>query len=306
MSKKKIIMVGVLDVESSTNISQAKAFIDLGYDIIPINYRTLISTYGTAFFNSTLHTAIDKHKPYFVMFCKFNGVDPTIVKECSKKCKTMLWNPDYIGPGMERYPEMIEHAKYTNFSACTGLAVVEYFQSHGVENCYHIFDGVDTDIFKPVEPFTDFCADIAFIGTRLPERDKYLELLADAGYKVKAYGNGYGGEVFNNRFSTVCSSSQVMLSINTINSKEGFSNRLLRYLGCKVCTAHFDPTETLHKYFKDGEEIILFKDQNELITKLKFYKNKYHTIAENGYKLVTSKYTWHESCKKILDLVEKC
>lgn len=304
MEKQKIIMVGVLDVASSTNVSQAKAFIDLGYEIIPINYRTMINQFGSAYFYDTLIKAVNEYRPYLVMFCKCNGIDPKIVADCSKMSTTFLWNPDVIHEKMERYPEVVENAKNSTFSACTGGAVVDYFERHGVSNCFHIFDGCDTDIFKPVQPELQYKADISFIGSRLDERDMYLELLDKAGFVVKAYGPGYGKEVLNEDFSAVCSSSEFMLSVNTVNTERGFSNRLFRYMGCNACTIHYEPTNSLHEYFKDGEELLFFKDSNELITKLKFFKDKSSEIAQAGYDLVTTKYTWHASCKRILKLAE--
>lgn len=305
MGKQVILMVGVLDVASSTNVSQAKAFMDLGYDVIPINYRTLIQSYGATYFYDTLIKAVNEYRPYLTMFCKCNGIDPQIVADCTKMSTTFLWNPDAIHEKMERYPEVVEHAKNSTFSACTGGAVVDYFERHGVENCFHIFDGCDTDIFRPVQPVEEYKADISFIGSRLPERDQYLGLLDQAGFTVKAYGDGYGKVVVNEDFAAVCSSSEFMISINTVHTDRGFSNRLFRYMGCKSCTIHYEPTNTLHEYFKDGEEILFFKEANELITKLKFFKHKSSEIAQAGYDLVTSKYRWHDSCEQILKLAEE-
>jgi spore maturation protein CgeB len=309
MEKQKIVMVGVLNEPQSTNVSQAKAFMDLGYEVIPVNYRTIITDYGGDYFYNTLVELVKSSKPYLVMFCKCNGFDPSIVVECTKYAKTLLWNPDVIHESMERYPEVVEHARNSTFSACTGEIVADYFQRQGVENCYHVLDGVDTDLFRPVEPVEEFKADISLIGTKIEFRDMFLELLGNAGYVVKAYGNGYEQSVYGTEFAQVCSSSRFMLSINTISDDGGyFSNRLLRYLGCKACTIHFDPLSPsgITQYFKDGKDLILFKDADELITKIKFLgNNSIARIAQSGYDIVTTKYTWHDSCKKLLELAKE-
>ena len=147
---KKVLMVSVLDVKGSTNIPQALAFIRRGYNIIPINYRTVIQKYGMEFFNNLVLNVCNQEKPHLTLFTKCNGVHPELVKRCSDISTTWLWNPDPIQT-IERCPEVIEHAKNATHSSCTSQTVVDYFKSKGVENCYQILDGLDTEMFKPVD-----------------------------------------------------------------------------------------------------------------------------------------------------------
>ena len=304
---KTICLVGVNDVEGSTNISQAKAFMEQGFSIIPINYRSLISKYGMETFEDILVSTVKKYRPYLTFFAKCNGINPNIVKECSKYSHTWLWNPDAIST-IKRVPEVIEHAKNADFSSCTGGGVAEWFEEQGVKKCYNIFDGADTDIFKPVEPVDSLKTTISLIGTRTKEREEVRKALIEAGIDAKFYGNGYQYEAVNLAFSQVCSSSKFMLSINssTENITDYFSNRLLRYMGCGPCVLHYDPTETLKKYFKDGEEILFFKTIDELINKIKSTSDEdARRIGEAGRKKVLENYTWKHTINKILDIVDK-
>ena len=43
---KTVIICGVLDKKGSTNISIARSFLRFGYNVIPINYRTIIQKHG--------------------------------------------------------------------------------------------------------------------------------------------------------------------------------------------------------------------------------------------------------------------
>lgn len=304
---KTICLVGVNDVEGSTNISQAKAFMEQGFSIIPINYRSLISKYGMETFEDILVSTVKKYRPYLTFFAKCNGINPNIVKECSKYSHTWLWNPDPIST-IKQVPEVIEHAKNVDFASCTGGGVAEWFEEQGVKKCYTIFDGLDTDIFKPVIPFDSLKADISLIGTKTKEREKVREALIEAGIDAKFYGDGYQYKAVNLAFSQVCSSSKFMLSINssTENITDYFSNRLLRYMGCGACVLHYDPTETLKKYFKDGEEILFFKTTEELIDKIKNTDDATaKKIGEAGRKKVLETYTWDHTINKILDIIGK-
>ncbi len=300
MTKGNILIVGVLDKKGSTNISQAKSFMRFGWNVIPINYRTIIANYGYGTFENTLMYAVEKYRPSLVMFCKCNGVNPELVKRVTQRTKTWLWNPDPIQT-IERCMEVVEHAKNATYSSCTGYGVAKWFAEQGVKNCYHIFDGLDYDIFKPVEPDESYRAEISFIGTRTAERDRFIDFLKAIGYDIKTYGQGYGKVVIDDEFAKVCCSSKFMLSINTYNDIECyFSNRLLRYMGCGACVLHYDPTETLKKVFDDGSEILFFKDESELQDKLKI-KDPWK-IGLNGMNKVLSSLTWDHTIANILNI----
>ncbi len=303
MSTKVVALIGVLDVEGSTNISQAKAFMRVGYKVIPINYRTIINKYGNKYFEELVLHAIKKYRPALTLFCKCNGVNPELVTECNEYTTTFLWNPDPILT-IVGCPEVVEHAKRAHFSSCTGGGVAEYFADQGTKECFHIFDGVDYDIFKPVEPITELKADISFIGSKTDGRDDLKEALTNAGYKTRFYGRGYEEEVVNEEFAQVCASSKFMLSLNTYNNiKDYFSNRLLRYMGCGSCVLHLDTTNSLSKYFKDMKEIIYFKDPKELIDKIKDLPNEeIGNIAIAGRNKVMKEFTWDNTIAGILEV----
>lgn len=297
-------MVGVLDRVASTNVSQAKVFFDKGYTVIPINYRTLITNYGYEFFETLLLKVVLENQPKLVMFCKCNGINPETVKKCSDLATTMLWNPDLISEDFIRCPEVVEHAKFTNFSSCTNPATLEYFKKAGVKNCYHIFEGADAEMFKRTNSDPKYEADISFIGSSTPQRDGYRDILLDAGYNVKFYGGGYPKEVVNKEFATVCSSSRYMLSVDTVPIADSFSDRIFRYMSCGACVLHLDMNGTTDKYFKDGEEVIIFKSPEELLKKLKV-KHAPRKIGNAARKCVLNNYTYKHTIDKILELTEK-
>lgn len=307
MDKKYICIIGVLDKYGSTQIPTAVSFMRHGYHVIPINYRTVIANRGNEFFEKLVLHTVQKYRPVLVMFCKCNGVNPELVTKCSKLSITYLHNPD-PRPTIERCPEVIEHAKRAHFSSCTAKDMVEWFELEGVANCHHIIQGIDPYIFKPVEALYKYKADISFIGTKTPERDKYRKVLEDEGIDVKFYGNRYGGEVVEEDFASVCASSKFMLSINTYSNMhtEYFSNRLMRYLACGVCTLHLDDTGTLDKYFENYKDIIYFNDEISLMNALLFTKEEdIGKIALSGRERVLRTHTWDHKVRDILRIANK-
>jgi spore maturation protein CgeB len=301
---KTVMLIGVFE-KGSTNISQAKAFMEKDYKVIPISYRTVINNYGIDYFNKLLLYTIDKEKPNLVLFSKCNGISSEIVKTCSNRTKTFLWNMDHQTT-IQTVPEVIEHAKVATFASCTSPSTAKWFEEQGVKKCYHIFEGIDPHIIKPVESVSEYEADISFIGTKTPERDMYRDSLTKAGFNVKFYGNGYDKEVIDEEFAKVCSSSKYMLSLNVHNNEpEYFSDRVFRYLGCGACTFHLDNTGPLNKWFKDGKDIVYFREINDLILKLSVTNEEIaKRIGKSGRRKVLAKYTWSDSINQILSIIK--
>lgn len=306
MNSKIICLVGVLDKEGSTTVSIAKAFREHGFYIVPINYRTLIKRYGMVTFEDMLVSTVKKYKPYLTMFCKCNGINPEIVGECRKYSITYLYNMDSIST-IKHCPEVIEHAKIADFSSCTGKGIAEWFEENGVAKCHTVFDGLDIDVFRPLEAIDKLKTEVSLIGTKTEGREEVRKALIDAGIDTKFYGVGYEQEVINKAFSQVCSSSKFMLSINSTTDTPTayFSNRLLRYMGCGSCVLHYDSTGTLKEYFKDGEEILFFKTTEELIDKIKNTDDETSKrIGEAGRQRVLKDYTWNNTIDKIIDIAK--
>jgi spore maturation protein CgeB len=283
----------------------AKALIKLGYQVIPISYRDIISKHGHDYYYKYLIYILKEKQPFLTIFCKHNGVNSEIIKECNKFTKTWLFNPD-PRKTIEQCMEVVEQAKLTNFCSSTASDVSDWFKSFGA-NSYHIIQGVDTEIFKRVEPEEKYLADISFIGTKTKERDEYFNILKESGYNVKFYGTGYSeNEMIDEEFSKICSSSKCMLSLNTYNNqhKDYFSNRLVRYLACGSNVFHLDTTGTLEKYFRDGIDIFYFKDKYDLLNKLLEIgiENNINHVAISRIK---EGFTWEVKMKRLLDIVGK-
>jgi len=299
---KSIVLVAVCDNPGSTNIPQAVAFIKAGYNVIPINYRTIIKNYGMLFFENLLIQTVSTQKPELVLFSKCNGINPELITGCNKYSKTWLWNMD-PKPTIERCPEVLQHAKNASYSSCTSVDMTNWFKELGVSPCYRILEGFDYDVLKPTEVFEEYKADISFIGTKTDERDMYKKKLEDVGYKVKFYGPEYSGSfVTGKEFAKICSSSTFMLSLNTYNNIPNyFSDRLILFTGCGACTLHLDSTRTLNDYFKDDKEVIYFSDVDELLVKLIDTDDKKACeIAFKGRERTLNNYTWDHTIYQIL------
>ena len=299
-----VVIIGVLDQTGSTNIPMALSAMQCGLRIIPVNYRTIIGKYGYTFFEHLVLSLVENEKPDLVLICKGNGIQPGLIQEITKYTKTWIYNMD-PSPTMDMCPEVRENARLATFSSCTAADLAEEWRSYGA-NCFHMVQGLDEDIFRPVEAVKKYKADISLIGSKTLQRDEYKEYLENAGFKVKFYGHGYSKkDVLDKEFAKVCASSKFMLSLDSIAGLHThyFSNRLIRYLGCGACTFHYDPTETLQQYFRDEEEINYFQTPQDLVARIRVLENnpiRIYQIAMNGLDLVLKHYTWDLLMKALM------
>lgn len=297
-----IVLVGVLDNKNSTNVSMASAFEKLGYKILPVNYRAIISNKGYSFFTEYLLYLINKHSPELVLFSKCNGIKTDIVAECTKRTKTWLWNMD-AKPTIEKCPEVIEHAKNCNFSSCTSDTTRDWFKSLGVDNCKTIVEGIDTNKYFPIDKDENHeSPEIALIGSRTEERNKFLVYLQTRGLDAKFYGPGYTSEVYPAEFRQICANTKFMLSMNIWNGiPKYFSDRIARYLACNTSVIHYDPTMSLEEYFQNGKHLLYARTKEDIVDLVLTTADELRTaIANNGYFHVVDNYTWEKVIPKIL------
>ena len=126
---------------------------------------------GPTAMNAGLVYEVMKEKPDLVFICKGDQLGFNTVVKIKEYAKTFYWFPD---PIMTAAPHLIKLASVCTYASCTGLGVAKFFVANGVERVFHIFEGVDSEYYYPVEEDSSFKANVSFIGSRTPERMDYL------------------------------------------------------------------------------------------------------------------------------------
>jgi spore maturation protein CgeB len=293
-------MAGVFDNPSSTNIFFAKAFAKAGHDVLEFNYRQVINSLGVESANIALLFKCYETSQDLVVISKGTYIISDIASQIRKLCPVWFWCMD---PIITIDQPAIDLAKECTHVSCTGLGVAEFFMARGVKNVHHIFEGVDSDYYHPVEVDPLYATDMSFIGSRGPERDRHVFQIG-ANAIIRVYGEGYGSLVFGEEFNKICSSSKIMLSINSQNDiQDYFSDRIFLYLaaGGFVMQKY---TPGLENWFEFGTHCIWFKDIPEAIALTKEWLPKEEgrkVIAEAGRKYVLDNFTWDHTIKSLLE-----
>lgn len=157
-----------------------------------------------------------------------------------------------------------------------GPPVIEHYLRLGARNCHPIYNALDPATHHPVLPDPSLACDLAFVGHRLPDREKRVEdfflraaelapefsfLLGGEGWGGKALPSNvrWIGHVATNRHNAVNCSARMVLNINRESmASVGFSppTRVFEAAGAGACLIT-DSWAGIDTFFTLGSEILV-------------------------------------------------
>jgi spore maturation protein CgeB len=165
-----------------------------------------------------------------------------------------------------------------------GPPVVEHYCQLGAANCHPIYNGVDPETHYPVAPDPEFRCDLAFVGHRLPDRERRVEqfflraaelapdlsfVLGGEGWRGKAMPPNvrWIGHVATNQHNRVNCSARMILNVNRDSMAQvGFSppTRVFEAAGAGACTIT-DAWSGIETFFNPGREILVASSAEEIV-----------------------------------------
>jgi spore maturation protein CgeB len=299
----KIGMVGVFDIKGSTNIPFGKAFASAGHEVNIFNYRTIASKIGYDAMNKEIVKFSADYD--LIVFCKANGVMAETIKACGQYATTCWWMMDAIDH-LEADPNYFKMATVSDISIVSTKAVQDLLITNGIQNVYHIIQGIDPKEFHPIN--TEKIYDIVFIGQKTKKRDYIINIIKSWGYKIKAFGHGYDSIVIGDEFNKACCSAKICLNINNTSLNiDSFSDRIIRYMATRSCVLT-EYSKGLEKYFDISEHLIWYYNDMDLKDELKRLmddEDLRSKIADAGYQRIIKKHTWDKVVEQILNISER-
>jgi hypothetical protein len=311
MTVRKILIVGVLDVPSSTNVAMKKGFEKLGYTVDAYNYRTVIKQLGSVeLMWEDFGKFIIKQKYHLIVFCKVNGMHPSLLHYAKKAGPTWYW-----------FMDNLEMAKKIDAAALASNATLASATSSNVwdrffvinKNAHVMIEGVDPDTYYYEE--LKKIHDILFIGHATPERIKEFQRLTvlAAHRKFVIFGEGWS-EI--NHLSNVqvnppvfgederIEINQADFVLNLVHDKFIFSDRVTKALACGA--------SIISQYSKDldmtfGEFIFLYNSYEsfDMIARTKSPLVSGEKSAQLS-KVIAKLYSWEAVCGRMLEVVDDC
>ncbi len=229
--RKNILMVGVLDVEGSTNIAMAEGFRSLGHSVEEYNYRTKLREFGFEGMHQDFDVIINTKKFDLIVFCKVNQMVPEFLDRAKVAGPTWYWFMDNFETC--RQMNAAGYAASADYASATASNVAERFKSVN-KKAHHIFEGFNPNVYyhEDLPKIHDFL----FIGNATVPRIAALQKLTNNGHKVSVFGHGWpigmmtNGSVYDDDERTEINSAKVVL--NLCHDKTIFSDRVIKALAC--------------------------------------------------------------------------
>jgi spore maturation protein CgeB len=200
-----------------------------------------------------------------------------------------------------------------------GDPVCKEYISNGAQKCIPVYNALDPSTHFPVPPEDEYKCNLAFLGNRLPDREKRVEnffinpayqlpykkfILGGNGWHDKELSSNvkYAGHVFTKDHNAFNSSPDAVLNI----SRESMANygyspatRVFEAAGAGACIIT-DYWEGIDYFFEPGKEILIAKDGDEVKDILIDLKKSFSKeIGNAAYKRVIADHTYTERANKL-------
>lgn len=252
---KKILIVGVLDKEGSTNIEMADGFRQLGYSVEEYNYRTKLNELGLEGMHSDFFSLINGRKFDLQVFCKTNQMHPRTLQDAKDSGPTWYWFMDNFE--VCRQINAAGYAANASFASASASNVAERFKLLN-NNAHHIFEGYNPKLYfrEDLPKIHEFL----FIGNATIPRIIKIQDLIRSGMRISIFGSGWPvgmmvhAPVFGEDERIEINSAKVVL--NLCHDDTIFSDRVAKALACgaNVITQRCKDLQEMVKWFTDIPE----------------------------------------------------
>ena len=298
-------------VAADTSGSIRDAFVELGHDVRTIGLDKLDG-------NKKLEDIV-------------NGVDPTpdlvLIHQAHKirkpeilmrlKCKVVQWIPDCIFtvPGAVRRGAVgwAKRGRYCDLVLSTYPADLDFYRKQGCGNVKHLPQGCDRRYFKPQKRAKTF--KLTFVGTEYGSfRRQVLKRVRRHHRELLTFGYGFRGvvrtrvqkEITKVKSGEIFANSLATIGMSELpSSRNGCSNRVWNAMGSG--TAIFQRyTPMLDEMFDDGKHLVLWKNVNDLLEKLRYYLDRPKDLIAIGKRAsdaIRESHTYTHRVRCLLEMV---
>lgn len=283
---------------------------------VAFDYRLYASKLGVEGMNKLLSQVVVDVNPDLILSLKAELVSPRLMSR--QKATTALWFFDYVTPVPTWLLELAKAHDFF-FSVCKGY--LELFPKE--VNGFFLPEAYDDTIIKPVEVSEEdrskYGAEVAFIGTDKPRPCEILKKIAENGFDLKIWGREVSGgwkkagleeywmgyRSTDLEFNKTCVSSKIVLGVSDRQKRDCnlcFSARVYQVLGARGFLLE-ERGKGIEGMFRDGVDLALWNDEDDLIGKIRYYLNhddERARISRRGHKKVKKHHTFKVRMRQLL------
>src|SRR3989344_3058056 len=319
LDKKEALVDKILFLETNSEFYSffRNMYLTLGRlcnDILYFNRRENYFKYGKDKMNQMLLKLIAKEKPDYVFtwltWDEFYIDTLLKINEISPKTKTVV----ILGDDTIQFEDFSRY--YALLFNCVFTTLKSYqkrYKEEGIKDVYFT-SLTDATNFHPIK--TEKKYDVTFIGSqKLDKAGRYemIKNLKDNGISVKVFGFGwenypeikdvYGGPLESDQVVKVTNESKINLCFSKDNiGRPQMKAKIFEVGACNSFTlCEYAPD--YDNYFDEGKDIVFFKNQEELLNKVKYYlahDKEREKIAKAAYSRVVREYALQTELKNFI------
>jgi len=246
-----------------------------------------------------LETVSARHPDYVLFFGAWEIFTIQTILEVNRlspRTKTLMFfgDDDVQFEKMSRY-----YALFVDYVIVGQTQFLGRYEQEGLHNALPIW-GANA---SKASAKCDKIYDVALIGTPVQNRAELVRFLTDNGIDIRLWGHGwseypefskiYGGPLDSEDFIKITRQSKISLS--PTQSRYGpphIKGRVFEIAACGEFQLVGYFSEYL-KYFRENKEIVMYKNNDDLLKKIKYYlanSKERERIAYNSYKKIAERY----------------
>ena len=313
-------------------------------EIIYFPFDKIILEKGRDRMNKELLEVVQKEKPDLCFFFLFGDeIKKQTIKKITKEngITTFNWFADdhFRFCNFSKY-----YAPLFNWVSTTDSQAIKKYNKIGYKNVIKSQWACNQFLYKPSN--IEKIYDVSFIGQPHSDRRKVVDRIKKAGINIKCWGNGWeNGRVSQDEMIKIFSQSKINLNLTkssgNVNLKALASiflkkelNKTLKLVSPKYWLGNFQfilnkkreqikgrnfeipgsggflltsNADNLTDYYKDGKEIVIYKDIDDMINKIKYYlehNEEREAIAQAGYERTLREHTYEKRFNNIFKIIQ--
>ena len=282
------------NIHQSADNAKLRELQNSGHTVVAYNYRARGQTLGgNPFVSSRRDDEIihfcKRWTPDFIIFSKCNGIAIRVFEECKKLAPLCYWFADPLVT--YSHEEFYAKTRIADFFTCDKKNVLDKALELNPSS-FLVTDGFDSVLERPRN--LEKIYDLSFIGTLYGDRKSKMEQVK---HPINIINN-----VFAEQHSMAVSQSKINLNFCTTG---GQSDRVFKVLAAGGFLISDDWGDR-EDFFTDGEDLVIFKDYDDLNDKIAFYlehPEEREKIEKQG-RATVQQYTRKNWAAKTLRLLE--
>lgn len=289
----------------------------MGHEIVDVDFRSELKRLGRDDLGRHVRALIDREEPdiFLHMVCE-DELTPEIARDISQHTSTI--SVAFFSDDDWRLDHSLGVIPYYNFGLTTAKQAVSLYQRAGFSNVILTQYAANTDLYYPLDGVPQRY-DVTFVGQAYRGRPEMIAWLRERGVDVRVWGQGWervpalrgcaGGFLPHAELLNVFAASKIVLGLSWTSDGKALQikGRIFEYAAAGAFQLSTQD-DRLADYFDVGREIVLYRNQEDLLEKIRHYlahEEERAAIARAAHARVLKEHTWTQRFEQIFDAINR-